>query len=389
MDAAGPILLCAGDLAAVEDVGRSLEQAGLTVRHRLLADESAFDDRPGLILVEGRRYDAEALHFCRRWLARPANGSVPLLFILGDGSPAARLAALDAGADEYLLRPFASRELLDRVQALLRNHQLERRLTEKAAEAHQIGQRLRQAYRQIDQDLAAVRQLQRRFLPRALPQVPGLTLAVHYHPCGQVGGDCYDAFRLDERHVGFYLADALGHGTAAGLLTMFLQRAVRGKEVNGSGYHLLPPDVVLRRLNRELMEQALADVPFVTMIYGLYDCRERVLCFARAGHPHPLYVPRNGVPELWPSPGNLLGVFSTDYEVQTRTLNPGDKVLVYTDGIGPAGEEAPDRRFFLEAVARHRNLPVRLCVEQLAQDLLTQANPADDFTLLGMEISSM
>ena len=271
-------------------------------------------------------------------------------------------------------------ELLTWVQKLLQTHQLERNLAEKAAEAQQTCQRLRQAYGQIDQDLAAVRQIQRQFLPSSLPEVSGVNLAVHYRPCGQVGGDSYNCFRLDERHIGLYVADALGHGAPAGLLTMFLQRMVQGKELHGHGYRLLPPDQVLRQLNCELLEQALPEVPFATMLYAVYDCRDRVLRFSRAGHPHPLYLPRDGSPELWTCPGNLLGLFATEFETQARTLRPGDKVLFYSNGLGQA-----DGTPLLECAARHRALPIRQCVEQLAHDLRAFTSTTDDFTLLGLE----
>ncbi len=121
------------------------------------------------------------------------------------------------------------------------------------------------------------------------------------------------------------------------------------------------------------------------MVYALYDCRDRVLRFARAGHPHPIAVPREGTPEAWTGPGNLLGVFSTEFQVQTRKLRPGDKVLLYTDGLDAAAEANPAPQALLESTGRHRALPVRPFVEQVAQDLLPRTGPSDDFTLLGLE----
>jgi sigma-B regulation protein RsbU (phosphoserine phosphatase) len=203
-----------------------------------------------------------------------------------------------------------------------------------------------------------------------------------------VGGDFYDVFRLDESHVGFYVADAVGHGVPASLLTMFLKKAVRGKEISGQSYRLLRPGVVLERVNRDLIEQGLAESPFITMVYGLFNFHEAWLEFARAGHPHPLYLPADGAPERWQVPGTLLGVYAASFAAQTHRLGPGDKILVFTDGTEnvsfaghPAGAES-----LAACAALHRDLPAQEFVDQVARDLSHQAEPPDDVTLLALEV---
>src|SRR6202007_1577929 len=119
---------------------------------------------------------------------------------------------------------------------------------EKTAEVARINKRLQLAYQRIDQELELARRIQQSFLPQTLPQLPTARFAVHYRPCGRVGGDFYDAFRLDERHVAFYVADAMGHGVPASLLTVFVKRGVRAKEIHGREYRLVPPGEVLGRL---------------------------------------------------------------------------------------------------------------------------------------------
>src|SRR5262249_19611318 len=152
---------------------------------------------------------------------------------------------------------------------------------------------------QIDQELELARRVQLSFLPQSFPDVPECRFAVHYGLRGKVGGDLYDVFRLDESHLGFYVADVVGHGVAASLLTIFVKEGVRAKDVIGPQSRLVPPGEVLQRLNRELIAQALSEAPFITMVYALLDHRPGTLQFARAGHPHPLYLPREGPPQLW------------------------------------------------------------------------------------------
>src|ERR1700676_2540493 len=109
----------------------------------------------------------------------------------------------------------------------------------------------------------------------------------------------------------------MGHGVPASLLTICLKKGVNAKEISGQQYRLVPPNEVLQRLNHDLIDQGLSDNPFVTMVYGLYNCQERTLTFARAGHPHPLPLRDEEAPHVWQVLGSLLGVFETEFPVQT------------------------------------------------------------------------
>src|SRR5207237_6088392 len=142
-------------------------------------------------------------------------------------------------------------------QAFLRIKDVHDRLADKSAEVHRVNKRLQQAYQQIDQELELAQRIQLSFLPQTLPDVPQVRFAVRYLLCGRVGGDFYDVFRLDERHVGLYVADAMGHGVPASLLTIFVKKGVKTKEVSGQQYRLVPPDEVLFRLNRALIDKQL------------------------------------------------------------------------------------------------------------------------------------
>jgi sigma-B regulation protein RsbU (phosphoserine phosphatase) len=383
------ILLCAEAPGALEDLRRLLEEAGHAVGTHIPCSADPGDlTTYRLIVLEGSQQKTEALQFCRRLRLRQADWFMPILFVTQDHSPTARLDSFEAGVDTYLLRPFTRGELLAQVQALLRIKEMHDHLLEKTAEVHQINRRLEAAHKMIDQELDLARRIQQSFLPQTLPDLGQVRFAVMYRPCGRVGGDFYDAFRLDEDHVGFYVADAMGHGVPASLLTIFLKRGVRAKEIFGQQFRLVPPDEVLERLNHDLLEQHLAENPFITMVYGLYHYRQKQLLLSRAGHPHPLYVPSQGEPDLWKGEGSLLGVFDTKFLIQTHALQKGDKVLLYTDGIDgcvfdnqPAGKAS-----LLACAARHRDLPVDQFVESLAKHLVPHTEHDDDITLLGMEV---
>jgi phosphoserine phosphatase RsbU/P len=381
------VVLFSGDPARY-DVRAALHQACYDLAtHEFDADLG--NDRPiGLFVIDGTHQSDEALQLCQRLRSRQQEHFVPILYVAADGSARDRVACLESGADAYLIRPFDSTELVAQMQALLRIKDRHDQLAAKAAEAGRVSRRLQDVHQQLGVEMDLARRIQESFLPQRLPELPGVHFAVKYRPCGHVGGDFYDVFRLDERHVGFYVADAMGHGVPASLLTIFVKKGVRAKEINGQTYRLVPPDEVLHKLNHDLIEQALADTPFITMVYALFDHTDGTLTFSRAGHPHPLYLPADGPPQLWQTSGGLLGVFETHYHVQTERLRPGDKLILYTDGVDGAAfeQQAVGLPSLLAAADRFRAVPIEELVGRLAQDLFTQTRQADDLTILGLEM---
>jgi sigma-B regulation protein RsbU (phosphoserine phosphatase) len=382
-------LLCAPNAHAVEELRRALGPLGYELTaHALGSPTPEGVAECGLVLIDGSSGHAEqALALCRRLRPRLDDHFVPILFLTDDLGPASRLGCFEAGADAYLLRPFIPGELAAQVKALARIKATHDRLTEKTSEINRINKRLQQAYQQIDQELALAQRLQASFLPQSLPQVPHVRFAVHYLLCGRVGGDFYDIFRLDEQHVGFYVADAMGHGVPASLLTIFVKKGVKPKEVFGNQYRLLSPGEVMERLNRDMIDQQLSEHPFITMSYALLNHIQGTIQIARAGHPYPLYVPREGPVQMWKQEGLLLGVVDARFQCSTHTLHPGDKVLMYTDGVDHARFEGePEGLDSLIACAqRHQALPVQEFVARLARDLFTGESVPDDLTLLALE----
>jgi sigma-B regulation protein RsbU (phosphoserine phosphatase) len=356
---------------------------------RGLDDTDGEQGRPAaLLLVDGAREAEDALRLCHRLRNGGPEPFVPILYVAAAADPRDRVACLECGADTYVIRPFDPAELLAQVQALLRIKERHDLMAARAAEAGRVNKRLQAAYQQLDQELELARRIQDSFLPQCLPKLPRVRFAVKYRPCNRVGGDFYDVFRLDERHVGFYVADAMGHGVPASLLTIFVKKGVRTKEITGQSYRLVPPDEVLLKLNGDLIEQALADTPVITMVYGLLDHQGGTLRFSRAGHPHPLFLPADGPPRLWQLGGSLLGVFETHFNLQTEQLRPGDKVVLYTDGMDAAAfdQQPVGLASLLAAAQRFRDAPIDELVDRLAQDLFTQTRQGDDLTVLGFEM---
>jgi len=190
---------------------------------------------------------------------------------------------------------------------------------------------------QMDEEMRLAARLQVDFLPRQMPDFENVAFNVLFRPASYVSGDIYDVARLDEEHVGFFVADAVGHGMPAALLTIFLKRTLQTKELTNSGYRLIPPDEALSHLNNELVSQQLSMCQFVTMVYAILNTRTLELQWARAGHPLPMRLRTSGDAQELDLDGALLGIFADEkFPLQKVQLEPGDSILFYSDGFESA-----------------------------------------------------
>jgi phosphoserine phosphatase RsbU/P len=247
-------------------------------------------------------------------------------------------------------------------------------------------------FSRINEELRLAARLQQDFLPKSLPQIG----PVHFHtlflPAGYVSGDFYDVMRLDEKHIGFYIADAVGHGVPAALLTMFIKHALVTKQITDKGYNLLSPAQTLTRLNAKLLEQNLSAATFATAVYGIINIETLQVTFARAGHPHPILLRGDSPAESLECDGGLLGIFAeATFEQHTFTMARGDRLILMTDGIEVLFGEDPTnnaQRWLHELLAR-RLLSSEQMLNEFA-DLIDQEcggrRPKDDLTILALEI---
>ncbi|MDB5323371.1 MAG: putative phosphatase [Phycisphaerales bacterium] len=244
----------------------------------------------------------------------------------------------------------------------------------------------------LDEELRLAARIQQDFLPKILPQVGRVHFHTLFRPAGYVSGDLYDVMRLDERHVGFFICDAVGHGMPAALLTMFIKRALVTKEVFESGYRLLGPGEALNRLNQALVDQNLSQATYATAMYGIVNTETHEVRFAKGGHPSPALLYGDGRLEFPDATGALLGIFPDEqFAVTTLQLAPGDRLFVYSDGIEVAfcGEDLNNCQQWQDELHRRRELGTEALLLDLSAELDRQAGslqPKDDLTVIALEI---
>lgn len=115
------ILIAEDDTALSEALRFSLTQAGYVVdhvAHGLAADEALKSDNFALLILDLGLPKIDGLEVLRR--LRKRNTSLPVLILSGREQPEEKVAGLDLGADDYLVKPFSLSELQARVRALLR-----------------------------------------------------------------------------------------------------------------------------------------------------------------------------------------------------------------------------------------------------------------------------
>jgi phosphoserine phosphatase RsbU/P len=190
----------------------------------------------------------------------------------------------------------------------------------------------------IHDELSMAATIQRETLPKDLPQHEDVEFGVIFRPAAYVSGDIYDVARIDDRRIGFFIADAVGHGVPAALLTMVISRTLG--ITAGAGGTFSSPSEAITRLNDDMIRMQQGKARFATGVFGMLDTTTRELTITSAGHPAPLLVRDGHITELEVE-GPLLGVFEGEaYEQFTFQLDPGDTVLLYSDGFETAFPDA-------------------------------------------------
>ncbi|MEA2564484.1 MAG: phosphoserine phosphatase RsbU/P [Acidobacteriota bacterium] len=191
----------------------------------------------------------------------------------------------------------------------------------------------------ISQELETARRIQSSLLPRRMPEVRGLAVAARYLPMADVGGDLYDFLAADPERLGILVSDVSGHGVPAALIASMVKVALAAQ-----AGHASDPAAVLAGMNRIL--HGNLERGFVTAAYIYID--GDTATYSSAGHP-PVLVLREGQVEELRQESLPLGRFrQAEYRNGELRLSPGDRLLLYTDGVtealSPAGEPFGDER---------------------------------------------
>ena len=298
---------------------------GLKADHKLslamngeMALQIAARTPPDLVLLDIMMPGMDGYEVCRRLREMPETADVPIMFLSSLEEVRNKTRGFEAGANDYLTKPFEMLEVKARVRSLLK------------AKAYSDAVK-----EQIASELRVAREIQMGMLPHdfsAMEKAYGVEFGAVLEPAREVGGDLYGVCAAAKDRLVVFLGDVSGKGIPA---SMFMVRAISLARLLARD--IVEPELILARLNDELS----VDNPsfmFVTFICAVYDPGSGKIAIANGGHCRPVLL-RSGEAPVWAvkNLGTALGFDEgLTFERTELTLKPGDSLVFYTDGVSEA-----------------------------------------------------
>jgi sigma-B regulation protein RsbU (phosphoserine phosphatase) len=340
---------------------------------------------PDLVLMDVCMPIKTGFEACKEIKTTLKDAFVPVTLLTNLHDEESKVRGLDAGADEYLVKPPKRAELLARVRAMLRIRDLQHRLLQSAIELKEAKDEAEKTKKIIEEEIKKVGSIQQSFLPSKFPSHPDFDFAHYYEPCADAGGDYFDLIEIGHSRWGLLIADVTGHGASAAVV-MAITHTLMHSFISTFHY----PSTALKVANEKLNEH-LAPTFYVTMFYGVLNFETKSFRFSSAGHePMMIYRAESNTVELLKTkfgfPLKLME--SDDYDECEIALEPDDKLVLFTDGLveirNPEGEIlSPERLRSL--LLQHHDLPPKEFIKTIidfAKDFRGNKPFQDDVTML-------
>ncbi|MDE0297461.1 MAG: response regulator [Candidatus Poribacteria bacterium] len=297
---------------------------------------------PDLVLLDIQMPRMDGFEVCRQIRAEESTQFVPVVMVTALKDAADRIQSIQAGADDFISKPFDGHEIVARVGSLLRIKEYRDELEEHNA--------------RLQAELEMARQVQEILMPQnGIVDLAGFEIVSHSTPEIEVGGDFFDFWEIQPGRVGLFISDVMGHGVSAALVAVFM------KTVVGEIRDLLgnDPGQLLTALNARFSNTISSQMfMFATAFYAVMDLSNASISCANAGHPHPFLIHRHRRTCEFLSQGIVgkgLGLLADSvYETANYDFDHCSRMLLYTDGAyearNPEKEEFGVRRLEQAAV---------------------------------------
>lgn len=370
MDTQSIVLLVDDDPTALAMLTGMLRQEGFetigasTVQEAkaLIAQAPFFD----LAILDVNLPDGNGLDLCRLINNGPMTAGATVFILSTDGDVETKVAGFEAGASDYITKPFHRAEVLARVRTHLRLHH---------------------AYRSVIElqslKLARIALAQQAMTPRP-EQMPEARFELCYTPLQEAGGDFCQVLQFSPCLHDYIVADVCGHDVGTVITTGALQALFKQ---NCSP--LYSPKQVLHTVNC-VTRTLLPEGQFITVVYARLNRRTKRLTVASAGHPPAVIQKADGTTSVLWLRGDVIGAFETpEFEVLESTVQPGDRVFLFSDALIENGEKTrweDGIEKFLLVCRQSWGMDLQTEVCNLAGLATMHGAPTDDITLMGFEV---
>jgi phosphoserine phosphatase RsbU/P len=288
------------------------------------------DDAPRMAILDWMMPKLDGLEVVRRVRALEREHPPYLIMLTARGEKSDLVAGLDAGANDYLSKPFDPGELRARVE-------VGRRMVEMQGDLQERNEELSRWHEKMEEELRLAGQVQRNLLSTVAVFGPDFDVRFAYRPSLAIGGDFFDAMALPDGRLCLYVGDVSGHGVAPAMISTFMKMRTTDlvREHIDAG-----PAAVCRSLNQDMIEHNQGTDLYATLFLALYDPPTRRWRACNCGHPVPFLVGADGAVRegAVPAGGDLpLGIanrptqYGADAEIEW-TSEAGDSLVLFTDG---------------------------------------------------------
>jgi phosphoserine phosphatase RsbU/P len=328
--------------------------------------------RPDLAIVDIRMPEMTGFEVTRGLKAALRDVDVILMTGNAEEPDDNLIQAIDEGAFYFIQKPFDRRVLLALVHRCL--------------ELRRLREEREKYLRRVERELQEAREFQISLLPPPHFQRAGLSIDARYLACTELAGDIYDYVEADDGAVALLIADVVGHGTSAAMMTAVVKAAFRASHVDD-----YEPRAVVGRISEGIRDFDASR--FVTLCCARVNPSRRELIYVNAGHPQPIIRASSPTHLLLEPTAPLLTSALSDLPCEQATVEfgPGDSILFYTDGVTEASGASAmfgTERLISMMMGKDRR------GADLLDDILSEltaftgsSSHQDDVTLLMMELT--
>ena len=338
--------------------------------------ELVHKNAPDLILLDIMMPGMNGFEVCQQIRAEEATQFIPVVMVTALSEQEDRIKAIEAGADDFISKPFDSYEVLARVRSLVRIKRYHDAL-------EQANRELKLHNERLDKELQMASEIQDSLMPQGVTDLLGFRIVSHYTPAVVVGGDFFDLWEVERGRLGVFISDVMGHGVSAAFITVFIKTIVEEMSVQTDD-----PGHLLKELNTRFNKMISSQqYMFATAFCGVIDLDKETLHYANAGHPFPFLVQRQHNvcrPIGDQSTGKGLGLLpDSTYQTHHYPFTPSDGLFLYTDGAyelqNSRGEEFTPQGI-QEVITQQIAQPAPVLVETVLNktDQFSDGRPKDD-----------